>query len=346
MKVQFDSKKELRPDEDNGLKVLYGPSKRMAYRFRWYLILALVLSPLVYVFGRITLDLVRVEMPAQLQVPSTEIRAMESGVIAEVGVEVGQQVQPGDLLIRVDNPDWRLRLDQLNPASVEIAGDVNNSATSLQNSSVKLQRQVVQLFKGLHREGATSSAELLRSEVDLNTQRLALLDLQRRLRQERFQTIGEPIQIVRESRERDWLSMKLDLLSMRADSPGRVSELLVNKGESVGPGTLLMRVERAEEPLLWIYLRPRDAELARAGGAVEVRMPDDTWLKARVLQQADLARLLPRGLRSSVGGEGLASLGADGLALQLPARFEKPLPIQWRVDQLPVKVRFPKPWGF
>jgi multidrug resistance efflux pump len=345
MKVRFDSSKELRPDQDNGLKVLYGPSKRVAYRLRWYLILALVLSPLVYVFGRITLDLLRVEVPAQLQVPSTEIRALESGTIADVGVEVGERVEPGDLLLRLDNPDWRLRLDQLQPASADNPNGLGNSATSLQNSTVRLQGQVVQLFKGLHREGATSSAELLRSEVDLNMQRLALLELERRLRQERFQVEGEPIQNLRDGRERDWLAARLDLLSIRADNPGRVSELLVNKGESVGPGTLLMRVERAEEPLLWIYLRPRDAELARPGGSVEVRMPDDSWLKARILQQADLARLLPRGLRSSVGGEGLASLGADGLALQLPARFEKALPLQWRVDQLPVKVRFPRPWG-
>lgn len=345
MKVRFDSSKELRPDQDNGLKVLYGPSKRVAYRLRWYLILALVLSPLVYVFGRITLDLLRVEVPAQLQVPSTEIRALESGTVADVGVKVGERVEPGDLLLRLDNPDWRLRLDQLQPASVDNPNGLGNSATSLQNSTVRLQGQVVQLFKGLHREGATSSAELLRSEVDLNMQRLALLELERRLRLERFQVEGEPIQNLRDGRERDWLAARLDLLSIRADNPGRVSELLVNKGESVGPGTLLMRVERAEEPLLWIYLRPRDAELARPGGSVEVRMPDDSWLKARILQQADLARLLPRGLRSSVGGEGLASLGADGLALQLPARFEKALPLQWRVDQLPVKVRFPRPWG-
>jgi multidrug resistance efflux pump len=317
----------------------------VAYRLRWYLILALVLSPLVYVFGRITLDLLRVEVPAQLQVPSTEIRALESGTIADVGVEVGERVEPGDLLLRLDNPDWRLRLDQLQPASADNPNGLGNSATSLQNSTVRLQGQVVQLFKGLHREGATSSAELLRSEVDLNMQRLALLELERRLRQERFQVEGEPIQNLRDGRERDWLAARLDLLSIRADNPGRVSELLVNKGESVGPGTLLMRVERAEEPLLWIYLRPRDAQLARPGGSVEVRMPDDSWLKARILQQADLARLLPRGLRSSVGGEGLASLGADGLALQLPARFEKALPLQWRVDQLPVKVRFPRPWG-
>jgi multidrug resistance efflux pump len=297
------------------------------------------------VFGRITLDLLRVEVPAQLQVPSTEIRALESGTIADVGVEVGERVEPGDLLLRLDNPDWRLRLDQLQPASADNPNGLGNSATSLQNSTVRLQGQVVQLFKGLHREGATSSAELLRSEVDLNMQRLALLELERRLRQERFQVEGEPIQNLRDGRERDWLAARLDLLSIRADNPGRVSELLVNKGESVGPGTLLMRVERAEEPLLWIYLRPRDAQLARPGGSVEVRMPDDSWLKARILQQADLARLLPRGLRSSVGGEGLASLGADGLALQLPARFEKALPLQWRVDQLPVKVRFPRPWG-
>jgi multidrug resistance efflux pump len=259
---------------------------------------------------------------------------------------VGERVQTGDLLLRLDNPDWRLRLDQLKPASVDKPNGIANSATSLQKSTVKLQGQVVQLFKRLQREGAISSEEYLRSEVDLNMQRMALLDLQRRLQQERFQLVGEPIQNLRDLRERKSLSSRLDLLAIRADNPGRVSELLVNKGESVGPGTLLMRIERAEEPLLWIYLRPRDAELARPGGSVEVKMPDDSWLKGRILQQADLARLLPRGLRSSVGGEGLASLGADGLALQLPARFDKPLPLQWRVDQLPVKVRFPRAWGF
>ena len=42
MKVRFASSKERSPDQENGLKVLYGPSRRVAYKLRWYLILLLV----------------------------------------------------------------------------------------------------------------------------------------------------------------------------------------------------------------------------------------------------------------------------------------------------------------
>jgi hypothetical protein len=346
MKVRFSSTKELQPDHDNGLRVLYGPSKRAAYRLRWYLILAVVLSPLVYVFGRIALDALRVEMPAQVQMPTNEVRALDSGTISEVGVEVGQHVALGQMLVRLDNPEWRLRLEQLQPFQLADESGPGGSVLNVQRSAIELQRQVVRLYERLHRDGAFSSAELLQAEVQLNLQRVALLELERNTRQDRSRLQGEPIQNLRDDRERSWLARRLDQLSLRADSAGRVTELLVNKGENVGPGTLLMRLEREGPPLLWVYLRPKDAAQAGPGAPIDVRMPDGSWLKARMLQQADMARLLPRGLRSSVGGEGLASLGNDGLALLLPARFDKPLPTQWRVDQLPVKVRFPHRWWF
>lgn len=346
MKVRFNSTKELQPDQDNGLKVLYGPSKRTAYRLRWYLILAVVLSPLVYVFGRIAFDMLSVEMPAQVQMPINEVRALDSGTITDLGVEVGEHVEPGQMLVRLDNPDWRLRLEQLQPFQLEDDSGPGSSALNVQRSSIQLQRQVVQLYRNLNHQGAMSSAELLQAEVQLNLQRVALLELERSTRQDRFRLQGEPIQNLREDRERSWLIQRLEQLSIRADTEGRITELLVNPGENVGPGTLLMRLEREGPPLLWVYLRLKDAAQAGPGAPINVRMPDGSWMKAHMLQQADMARLLPRGLRSSVGGEGLASLGNDGLALMLPARFDKPLPNRWRVDQLPVKVSFPRRWWF
>jgi len=336
MKVRFSSSKERQPDLENGLRVLYGPGKRVAYRLRWYLILALVASPLVFVFGRILIDALRLEAPAQLSVPTTEVRAIDSGTIQELPVQAGQRVSTGELLVRLDNPEWRLRLTQLKPASLPDGDAIGRSAESVQQSTIGLQGQMVKLFKGLNRQGGISSAELLQSEVELNVQRLALLELERRLQQDRFQIQGKPIQNLRDQRERQWLASRLQLLTMRADTDGRVAEVLVNRGENVGPGTLLMRIERAEEPLLWIYLQPRYAGMAKPGEVVEVKMPDGSWLKAKILQQADLARRLPPGLRSNLDNQ--------GLALQLPARFEQPLPLQWRVDQLPLTARFPHKW--
>lgn len=49
MNVHFNSSKQREPDKDNGKRVIYGPSKRMGYQLRWYLILALV--------GRVAADM-------------------------------------------------------------------------------------------------------------------------------------------------------------------------------------------------------------------------------------------------------------------------------------------------
>ena len=336
MKVRFSSSKERAPDQDNGLRVLYGPGKRVAYKLRWYLIVALVSSPLLFVAGRLLFEALSPEMPAQLSVPSTELRASVSGTISALPVKVGQKVTSGQLLVQLDNPEWRLRLEQLQPGDLQRDDSLGRSAQAIAASTVNLQDQMVDLYKGLQRQGGLSSAELLQSEVELNAQKLALLELQRRLRQDDFPYRGEPIQNLRDAREREWINGRIKLLSLRSDSAGRVAEVLVNQGENVGPGTLLMRIEQAEEPLLWVYLLPRQAREARPGQILEVEMPDGSWLEAAVINQPDQARRLPTGLSSG--------LEANNLALQVPVRFLEPLPSVWRVDQLPLRVRFPLRW--
>ena len=336
MKVRFASSKERAPDQDNGLRVLYGPGKRVAYKLRWYLIVALVSSPLLWIAGRLLFDELRPEMPAQLSVPSTELRASVSGTISDLPVKTGQTVKPGQLLVQLDNPEWRLRLEQLQPGDLHRDDSLGRSAEAIAASTVKLQDQMVHLYKGLQRQGGLSSAELLQSEVQLNSTKLSLLELQRRLRLETYQVEGDPIQNLRDEREREWLQGQLKRLSLRAEGKGRVAEVLVDPGDNVGPGTLLMRIERDEEPLLWVYLQPREARSATPGQPVKVQMPDGSWLGATVVDQPDLARRLPPGLRPP--GED------DRLALVVPMQFDQPLPTLWRVNQLPLKVRFPFRW--
>jgi hypothetical protein len=48
MKVRFKGLRTPEPEQQRGFKVSYGPGKRQAFRWRWYLMLALVLSPVIY----------------------------------------------------------------------------------------------------------------------------------------------------------------------------------------------------------------------------------------------------------------------------------------------------------
>ena len=126
-------------------------------------------------------------------------------------------------------------------------------------------------------------------------------------------------------------------MQFTASEEGRVAEVLVSAGENVGPGTLLLRLERSAEPLLLIYLEPRFAGYAEPGHPLEVRMPDGSWRSARVLQAADSVRRLPAGMQKP--------FTVSQMGLLVPAEFEQPLPPLWRVDQLPLKVRFPHDWS-
>ena len=337
MKIRFNSDKERNPTQDGGLKVLYAPGKRGAFRLRWYLILLLISSPLLWVFGRLGVGYLRVEAPAQIEVPVVELRAREAGTVAELLVKAGDHVQPGQRLLSLDNPVWRLRIQQLQPGEVPVASSPSTEALQLQQRAIELARQRVNQVQALLAQGAATRGELLNAQAELNTQQQVLLDLQARLRAQRSQAEGDPLQLLREDRERQWLQSRLDGLQFTASEEGRVAEVLVSVGENVGPGTLLLRLERSAEPLLLIYLEPRFAGYAEPGHPLEVRMPDGSWRSARVLQAADSARRLPAGMQKP--------FTVSQMGLLVPAEFEQPLPPLWRVDQLPLKVRFPHDWS-
>ena len=69
MKIRFDSRKELNPTQEQGLNVLYAPGKRTAFRVRWYLILFLVASPLIWLGGKLAYGMLMIDAPAQLRLP-------------------------------------------------------------------------------------------------------------------------------------------------------------------------------------------------------------------------------------------------------------------------------------
>lgn len=343
MKVHFNSPKKRDPDQDNGQKVMYGPAKRMGYQLRWYLILALVGSPLVWLLVRLLNGLVYVDAPAQVALSTHEVRAIESGRVEELPVKPGGKVDKGELLVRLENPDWHLRHRMLQSLLKAGAAQPNSSDNEterqLQAEAIALQNRTVSLYRTLERRGGIASVEVLNAETQLNKQRVAQQALERQIKQERFQRVGTPADASRAAEEQRWLHQRLQRLSHTASAPGRVMEVLVGQGENVGPGTLMMRLEQPEPPLLWIYLQPHKSANAWPGRRVEVNMPDGSWRPAEILGQADLAKRVPPGLNNNRSGN-------QDLSLRVPARFIEPLPARWRIDQLPLTVRFPGLFGF
>lgn len=340
MKIRFDSQKEHDPAADSGLRVLYAPGKRVAFRLRWYLILFLVASPLLWFFARLALGYLHVQAPAVLQMPVTEVRAGEAAQVERIDVQVGDRVEVGQSLLHLDNPGWRERVHALqnlqdSPRALGLDAP-QTSERELLTRQISLAEQRVTQLQALLQQGAATRGELLRAQTERNATQYDLLAFEQRQRQQLQAQEGDTRAALRESSERQWLESRLQSLSLSAQASGRVMEVLVTPGENVGPGTLLLRIEQAGEANLLIYLEPRYNAYATAGQALEVQMPGGRWLAAHVLMAAESAQRLPSSLQRP--------FASSQMSLLVPAAFDQPLPEQWHVQQLPLQVRFRQDW--
>lgn len=331
MKIRFRSTKEQHPTQDHGMQVLYAPGKRLAFKLRWYLILFLILLPALWLAGRYGLALLRVEAPALVRLPTLEVRALQPGEVRALRVQVGDHVQAGAPLVDLDNPDWRLRLSLLQ------AGTANSGASTaglgahnraVLRSLVDRAAQKVNDTRRLLQQGAATRGELLEAQNALDSRESELLAFERSL------TAGEGQRYdLQQQRESQWLKEQLARMDVHASEAGRVAEVIAAPGENVGPGTLLMRLEREGPAQLWVYLDPKDVEHSTPGSALDVRLPNGDWVGARVISTAESANPLPTDLRKP--------FSSPTRGLMVPARFTEPLDSEWRIDSLPVRVRFP-----
>jgi len=336
MKIRFNSPKEDHPTQDNGMQVLYAPGKRLAFKLRWYLILFLILLPALWLAGRYGLDLLRVEAPALVRLPTLEVRAMQPGEVRALRVQVGDHVRAGAPLVDLDNPEWQLRLSllQANPAQAGSSPALGSQNRAVLQSLVDRAAQKVSATRRLLEQGAATRGELLEAQNALDSRASELLAFERSL------TAGEGQRYeVQQQREGQWLKEQLARMDVHASEAGRVAEVIAAPGENVGPGTLLMRLEREGPAQLWVYLDPKDVAHSTPGSPLDVRLPNGDWVGAEVISTAESANPLPSDLRKP--------FSSPTRGLMVPARFTEPLDNEWRIDSLPVRVRFPdRHWQF
>lgn len=332
MKVRFSSSKEQDPTRDGGLRVLYAPGKRVAFRLRWYLILLLVASPFLWFIGKLAMGVFLVEAPARILQPTLEIRALEGGQVQALAVEPGDRVEAGTSLVNLDNPDLRARSAAL---AAGLTGAPANPGTPEQAQRAALERQLersrarARALEPLVSAGAATRGELNAARDQLDQRQAELAAFDRSL-------APNPVlgaDALRQQQELDVIRQRLDLLQVRAPEAGRVRDIEVATGENVGPGQLLLRLIRDREPEIHVFLNTHRIDLVQPDQPLRLKLPDGTWLDARVSEVPGSVSRLPPDLRSP--------FGSNELGLLVKVTTTQPLPPEWQIDNVPVTARFP-----
>lgn len=340
MKIRFNSSKEQQPTNDGGVKVLYAPGKRTAFKLRWYLILLLVASPVIFFLGNMAWSAWVVEVPAQILFSMSEARSRDAAQVKRIYVEPGQSVEKNQLLVELDNPEWRLRLEQLRAMSAEMASLPYSRSRNLNEVlTAQLERaeQRLATVNKLVSQGAATRGELLAAANDRDQKLAQLLELQQREAQASSNT-SEARALGMQNAEQEWLEQKLQSLDVRAQDAGVVAETLVQEGENVGPGTLLMRLRSSDTATIYAYIDLAYANYAQAGQALRLKLPDGRWINAHIKSDPDMAQTIPSDIR--------AAFSAQKRGLLVVVETDEQIPARWLVNQLPLQARFTRTWSF
>jgi multidrug resistance efflux pump len=307
---------------------------------RWYLILLLVASPVLFFLGKLAYSAWIVEVPAQVLFSMAEVRSRDAAQVKNIHVKIGQTVAKGQLLIELDNPEWRLRLGQLRAMSADTASQPytqNRNLHEVLRSQVDRAEQRLALVHRLVQQGAATQGELTAAADERDRKLADLLALEQQA-QQRSQTPADTRAQSSQVAEQAWLQQKLDALATRAPEDGVVSEISVQEGENVGPGTLLLRLRSASAATIYAYIDLNYSSYAKAGQPLRLRLPDGTWIDAHVQHDPDSAQTIPADIRAAFSGQ------KRGLLVSIATDQE--IPTRWLVNQLPLEARFTHRWSF
>lgn len=337
MHIRFHSSSRTTPETIDGFKVPYAAAKRVAPKWRWRLILAVVFSPVLYVAYSAGKELFTLSAEGAVSLAQYTVRAPSAGRTMRVAVTVGAKVVKGDILVQLDDPGLDADIAQRK------AGAGNTGRMPPSGTSVALQEELELETRILHSaeqrladvrdllsQGAATAAEVREAQISADEAAAAVLRVRQRMRGLRGEAPSSA------SPELYRLLAAREQLTIRAPANGYVAEILTKDNEVVSAGSPLLLLSGDTEPEVLAYVRPELLKRVHSGSAATVRFPDGVKMQAVVGNGPFITQHTLAEPDSPFSGR------SPTVVLHLQSR--EPWPAATRINGLPVAVRFHYEW--
>ncbi len=345
MKVNFYLDKKSNPKSENGMKVVYGKTKRGGYRLRWYLILAIVISPLLFMAYYLFRTQVLISAPAIITSNPLTITATQSAIVETVPVEVGAEIQLDQPLVSLRdnalNKEIKFieeELLKLSEHQVDHTDDIYRAAITKTETSLKKVKQVQQRYDKYRKQGQVSEVDYV-SVINisnalnnqLSNQKIAHLEAVRNAKQ--LELAGPVAQEHRAlMRELVVKQTQQQNLTFGAPFKGRVLDTHVREGERISANAPLLTIARNETPEITAFLHPKHLEYSQLNTQASVVFPDGQKFAATISRPVEVVRKLPQELQNPLEGQ--------PAYLKVSLSFDEPLERSRWVEGVEVEVRF------
>jgi multidrug resistance efflux pump len=304
MKVNFESSKSQRPDVEKGLKIPYAPARRAFPRWRWYFVVLLVSSPLIFFVFKLGLGWFLASSPAMFSLERIAVNSPRPSVVATVRVREGDLVSRGDILATLEDDTLDGRVKMLRAEEKiqeETVPPVSPSATPMEQAlalareAAAHRAEYLDTVRALFAQGAATRAEVnlavaqdqearasvIRAEADLGEKSLPIDD---RVRQARLAQIRTELGFLEQGR---------DGLELVSPCDARVLEVFARQGQATGQGTPLFVLGDPDRSSVTAFVEAKNLRFVQPGRNVNVRFPGNVVMEAEVEEQPYRATVMP-----------------------------------------------------
>ncbi|PSW18211.1 HlyD family secretion protein [Photobacterium sanctipauli] len=345
MKVNFHLDKQQKPQSESGMKVVYGQAKRGGYRLRWYLILMIVISPLLFMVYYLFRTHVFVTAPAIVTSYPLTVTATQSAVVGPIPVEVGGDVERGQSLLLLGSKALEEEVTFIQRELLKLSDDqVKNTDAlyldAIANTQETLEKveQIQSNYDEFRKKGQVSEVDYasvvsvsnaLNSQ--LSNQKIAYADESRHIQE---QKLAGPVSQEYRALMRELVVKRAqqESLTLRAPFEGRVLDIYVHEGQRVTENTPLLTVARNITPEITAFLNPKYLEYTRFNTKAKVVFPDGKKFATTVTRPVEVVNKLPQELQSPFEGQ--------PAYLKVTLSFDEPLHKSQWIEGVEVEVRF------
>ena len=328
MKIRFDAPPGAGQDP-SGLAVRYAAAKRQVPRWRWYLLLALVLAAPLYLAARFLGGLLFAQVPASVVLEQSVVRVPQAGLIEYVAAP-GQALAAGAPVLRMRESAVSAPASQRPsmPLPVGQARDrMLREAVALAERQWRLRRERLARIEALQAQGAATRPEVeaaraqaLQAQADLNRARGELAEHREALAAQAHAVVPPPAQAA------------VVAPVVHAAFDAQVARVYVHAGEWHPAGAEAVLLQSAGPAQVQAYLDPSQARRAQPGRRVTLRFADGHRAAAEVAEIVPHVERLP--------ADRVSPLSPRTASVLVMLRPLEPLPARYRIHGLPLDVQF------
>ncbi len=305
MKISFAKKGN--PENQDGMKINYAPAKRKVSKAVWWLLLAVVFAPFLWLLLSLGAKWLFVSSSGAVAMDVYPVKALEEGVVTKVYVKPGENVRAGSPLLELKRSVSEAAAADLKRVKAELEALEGAAATPRLKPPVYMDGMVEHLareervMKELMENGAATRAEYNQAKERLLSAQNDREALRRSAAMPPDQSAG-----IRKLYLQRYAKMQEERmnapLTIHAPRAGRVESIFVTAGYDTAGERELLRIADPEKPYIVAYVFPENYdERVRPGSVVKVHLPGSgRTIRATVVEPPLNAGSVPGGLSDTI----------------------------------------------